>query len=193
MVTKKRGEVEILAEEQAQDMGAAALDAMAGEVAALDFETSGPAGTAPADDFGPAPSQGAAAPVADPAAEWLMVLILARTALAPLWPFVVPIYTDERLQEVAAAFVPVADKYGVSAGGVFDKWGAELRLAMVLGPLVLQTWLAWKVAKAEAEAVRADAETGRHEANAGGVLHAQGEPPKNAPAVEDRGGMLAAA
>ena len=75
----------------------------------------------------------------DPDIEWSGVLKMGVMILSPALPFLPGIYTDDAIAALSAAIVPVAEKYDVSAGGVFAKWGPEIGLAIVAGPLVIQT------------------------------------------------------
>lgn len=75
------------------------------------------------------------------------------------------IYTDETIDEVAEALAPVMKKYGWTEGGLFEKWGPEINLAMVVLPLGMVTVQA---IRAENEMRRAMAEAAR---NGQGVAH----------------------
>jgi len=136
-------EIGVLADEQAADL--AALQSMAGD----DPLTVG------------APDVPAPDPVAETAAAFGVVVAV----LSPLLPYVGAIYTDDRIKALAGAYVPVAEKYGwESGGGFFDKWGAEIALLAVAGPMAAQTvaahraWMAER-AKERGEAGQGDAPT----------------------------------
>jgi hypothetical protein len=147
--------------------GSAELNALASEAAVLDMETAG------ASDVGPAPAPGqAAAPVADPVAETAAMFGMAIGLLSPLLPYLPAIYTTETVQQLAGAYVPVAEKYGwASGGGIFEKYGPELMLAGVAVPLAVQTaqaHKAWAAERAKTEegekigALRREADAKRH-------------------------------
>jgi hypothetical protein len=125
------------------------LAALAGEAAALDAE------------FGPAPevaAPGAAAePVVDEAAEIAAVLMLCAELVKPALPYVADIYTPEAMGRIAAAAVPVMQKYGVTMSGLFGRFGPEIGLAIAVAPVVVQTAVAhkqWKYQQALAELKR---------------------------------------
>lgn len=98
-----------------------------------------------------------AAPVIDPAQEWAGVLKIAVMMLTPAMPFMPAIYSDETIAQLAGAIVPVADKYGVTTGGVFGRFGPEIGLAAVAGPLVIRTVQEFRAMRAEQRAAVAAA------------------------------------
>lgn len=67
---------------------------------------------------------------------------LIRFAVAlfvPLYPSIEGIYTvpnQARLAEVAA---PLMEKYGVTMGGIFERWGVEINFLIVAGPVAMET------------------------------------------------------
>lgn len=140
--------------EQEQEQEQGTLAALGGAAAAMDAETG-------EDEFGPAPGgaeQGAeAAP--DVVGEMRAVLAVAVGMLSPVLPYLPAIYTDEVQGRLAAAYVPVADKYGwQTGGGIFEKYGAEIMLAATVLPLAVQTRAAhgqWMEERAEAERKKA--------------------------------------
>lgn len=123
-------EIEVLAAEQAADL--AELQGMAGaDPMAAPVEVEAPA---------------------DPVAETAAAFGVAVAVLSPLLPYVGAIYTDDRIQALAGAYVPVAEKYGwASGGGFFEKWGAEIALLAVAGPMAAQTVAAHRAWMAERE------------------------------------------
>jgi hypothetical protein len=99
----------------------------------------------------------------NPAEEWAAMLKVGVLILTPALPFLPSIYTDEAVGNLAAAIVPVADKYEISAGGLFGKYGPEIGLALAAGPLVVRTVIefrAMRAAQAEPreKEIRAEAE-----------------------------------
>ncbi|WP_444632774.1 hypothetical protein [Cupriavidus oxalaticus] len=88
----------------------------------------------------------------DPATEWQMTLTVLVAALSPALPYLPTIYTPDSIQALARAIVPVADKYGLSVGGLMS--GPEVGLLLVAGPLALATVVAHKQWRAEQDAAR---------------------------------------
>lgn len=87
-----------------------------------------------------AASTGEPAPLPpDPAAEFGIILTMARAVLAPLYPSLGAIYTDAVIEQLGTAAAPVMQKYGVTSGGVLERFGPEITLAVVAGPIALQT------------------------------------------------------
>lgn len=126
----------------------AELAALGSAAAALDAEIG-------AGDFGPAPDQPAElAP--DATAETAAVLKMAVALLSPVLPYLPEIYTEDKIIALAGAYVPVAEKYGWTSGGWFDKYGPELVLAATALPLAFQTTQAHKaMIEARAKAAKA--------------------------------------
>lgn len=126
------------------------LAALAGAAAAADVD-------AMQDEFGPAP--GAVEAVGpDPVAETQAVIGVVVGLLVPVLPYLGAIYTEDVQGRLAAAYVPVADKYGwTSGGGIFERYGPELMLAAAALPVVVQTarahkaWAADRVKKERGE------------------------------------------
>lgn len=141
-------EVEMLADEQAADLARLRAAAAEGEPA--------PADMAEVEPVGPDPVQ-------ETAAMFGAVVALA----SPLLPYLPTIYTPETVQALAGAYVPVAQKYGWDAGGWLEKFGAEIALIAVAGPVVVRTAGAhkeWKAEKArEARAAKGEPEPGQGE------------------------------
>lgn len=88
----------------------------------------------------------------DPAVEWEMTLGVLVAVLSPALPYVPTVYTPAAIKALAAAIVPVANKYGLSVGGIMS--GPEVGLLMVAGPLALATVVAHKQWRAEQDAAR---------------------------------------
>lgn len=103
------------------------------------------------------PLPGELAPV-DPAQEWADTISVLVAALSPMLPYLPAIYTPDTIQALSRAIVPVADKYGLSVGGLMS--GPEVGLLMVAAPLALATVGAhkqWRAAQDEVRTVDADA------------------------------------
>lgn len=98
---------------------------------------------------------GAVAVVPNPAQEIAIALRLVVQIAAPLYPSLDPIYSEEVCGRIGAAVVPVCIKYGINLdGGFFAKWGPEIGLLMVVGPLIPPTVLAMRTDTATREAAR---------------------------------------
>jgi hypothetical protein len=97
------------------------------------------------DDAQSVENDGAMVGAPDPVAETAAALSVVVAVVSPLLPYVESIYTPEVQARLAAAYVPVAEKYGWTAGGWFEQYGAEIALAVTVAPLAMQT----KVAHAE--------------------------------------------
>jgi len=89
----------------------------------------------------------------DQVAETAAMFGAAVALLSPMLPYLPGIYTQERVEQLAGAYMPVAEKYGWSAGGWLEKFGAEIALVAVAGPLIVQTVGAHKAHKAAAAKV----------------------------------------
>lgn len=124
-VESMSGEGEVIEE------GGAELAALGGAAAALDAEIG-------AGDFGPAPDVPAEVGP-DATAETAAVLKMAVALLSPMLPYLPEIYTEDKIIALAGAYVPVAEKYGWTSGGWFDKYGPEIVLAATALPLAFQT------------------------------------------------------
>ena len=69
-----------------------------------------------------------------------LITICVRT-LAPAFPSLPSIYTDEATQEAAGAVAAVCNKHGwMQEGGMFGKWGEEIACAAVCLPLAVATY-----------------------------------------------------
>lgn len=80
-----------------------------------------------------------AAPPPDVAAEMSALLVAVAGLLTPLFPSLATIYTKETCDRLGTASAPVMDKYGLSVGGLFDRWGAEITLAATAFPVAIAT------------------------------------------------------
>ncbi|WP_157648123.1 hypothetical protein [Burkholderia ubonensis] len=130
-----------------------------------------------------APLPGEPEPI-DPVAELLDMLKMARDYVAPLRPYVMQIYTDDVLRELAAKTVPVLDKYGWSVSGVGDLFGPEIRLLALIAPLLYVTW---QVEKAHRAAQLAERTV---DAAPAAAATAPVEPVRAVVPVRDTGGQL---
>lgn len=120
------------------------LESLAAEAAALDV--------AP-DAAGPGAAAEPEAPAADVPAEVAALLKTAVGLLTPAFPCLAEIYTDATCRQLGEAAAPVMAKYGVSVGGIFDRWGAEITLAATALPVAAATWKGVKADNAARKAL----------------------------------------
>ncbi|ALS61858.1 hypothetical protein [Pandoraea norimbergensis] len=157
---------------------------MAGDVIAFDLlERKAAAFESQIETAAAAPLPGEPEPI-NPADELAELIVLGVTVASPLLPYLPSIYTPDVCKQLAAAIVPVAEKYGIDVSGV--RGGPELTLIMTALPLAAMTFAAHKQWRAEVEKARTlemDAQNGR-------VAHG---PPAPQTKVEDHGGRLRAA
>lgn len=106
------------------------LDSLVAEAAALESEA------APS----PAAADAAAAEGHDLPAEVAALLKTTAAMLAPMFPSLAEVYTDATCQQLGTAAAPVMEKYGLSVGGIFDRWGAEITLAATALPVAVATY-----------------------------------------------------
>jgi hypothetical protein len=71
--------------------------------------------------------------------------------LGKMLPFLPAIYTEEACTQLGTAIAPVSAKYGWSAGGVFERFGPEIGLAIVAAPLAIETVKEFRAWRAERE------------------------------------------
>lgn len=117
-------------------MSDATLDAIVAEDAADVAQVAGAVPGAP-------PAE--AAQVQPTLAEEIAGLVtLAVKVLAPVFPSLPGIYTEEMTGAAAGAVGAVCEKHGWFAGGIAGKYGEELAAALVVGPLAVQTYAAMK-------------------------------------------------
>ncbi|MBB5190675.1 hypothetical protein HNQ50_001397 [Silvimonas terrae] len=91
---------------------------------------------------------------ADPAAEFGIVLTMARAVLAPLYPSLSKVYTDDVIANLSRAAAPVMGKYGFTSNGFLEKFGPEITLAVVAVPVALETVKAIRHDTAERKAAQ---------------------------------------
>lgn len=96
-----------------------------------------------------------------------MLLMLSKV-VAPAFPSIAAIYTEEACGAAGAAVAGVCDKYGWLQGGVGGEYGPELMCLFVVGPLAFATY----------GAVQGDIEARRTKQRAPG---ADGQPTKIEP------------
>jgi hypothetical protein len=138
-------------------------------------------------DAGAVPAPGApeldlpAAP--DPAAELAAVISVCVGILAPVFPSLPAIYTEQTVHAVAAATAPVLEKYGVEMGGLFGRWQEEIKCAIVVVPVALATkaaiendLAARKIEPAKADKKPAPLSPGNSVGNSPPIVRAPGEP-----------------
>lgn len=103
--------------------------ALAAEAAELDAASAPP----------PTDAQGQPVAPVDYAAESAMLLRALVGIAAPFFPSVAKIWTDDKQRAVAAAAAPVMEKYGFTLGDFMAGWREEITLAVVAGPVILET------------------------------------------------------
>ena len=74
------------------------------------------------------------------AGELAGVLMMAATALAPMFPSLPKIYTQEASHGAGAAIAAVCRKHGWLQGGMFGQWGEEVACAAIVLPLAFATY-----------------------------------------------------
>lgn len=109
------------------------LDQLAIEAAALD------AGAAAQQPEFSAPGEAAPGKSETIAAEVAALLVTTAAMLAPMFPSLASIYTEATCQRLGEAAAPVMEKYNLSVGGLFDRWGAEITLAATALPVGIAT------------------------------------------------------
>ncbi|WP_375591972.1 hypothetical protein [Chitiniphilus eburneus] len=80
------------------------------------------------------------------------VVIFVRELAAPVYPSLRQVYSDETVERIATAAAPLMQKYGVTLGGMFERWGPEIHFAMVMLPVGMQTAAAIRADRAAARA-----------------------------------------
>lgn len=75
----------------------------------------------------------------DAATEAREVIRFATTLFFPLYPSLARVYTEERQEQLAQVSAPLMQKYGLSLGMLFERWGAEINFAIVALPLAKET------------------------------------------------------
>jgi hypothetical protein len=91
-------------------------------------------------------------PPPDPARELEPVLMVLRTVVLKLKPTLAPVWTEGAMTEISRAVPPVLDKYGLTLGGLLERWGPELALAVAAAPVA---WGTFEVLTAEPPALEA--------------------------------------
>lgn len=119
--------------EQAIEAGQGGNAEQAADLAALQAE----ADAAPRPPGEPEPEAPPAPP--DLAAEIAGALLIASKMLAPMFPSLGTIYTEESTGAAGAAVAGVCDKYGWLQGGMVGQWGPEIACLVVVGPLAMAT------------------------------------------------------
>jgi hypothetical protein len=67
------------------------------------------------------------------------VIEFAANLFFPLFPSLVQVYPKEVRENLAEVSAPLMEKYGITLGELFKKWGAEIRFGMVALPLASAT------------------------------------------------------
>lgn len=154
----------------------AELLALAGAAAAADDEL-----IAPQFDQGET-GTAAAEPAISKQAETAAMIGAVVGMLSPVLPYLPGIYTPETVDRLAAAYQPVADKYGWDMGGWLTQYGAEIALAGTVVPLAMVTAKAHRAHVAEKQAAQ--------EASAKAEAKPEAGPVPKPQTVVDNGGQL---
>lgn len=109
----------------------AELEALESQAAVIDAETAAPDAVAAAPD--------PESVKVDVAAEVATLLETVAGILTPAFPCLASIYNTATCRRLGEASAPVLDKYGLSVGGLFERWGAEITFAAVAFPVVAAT------------------------------------------------------
>lgn len=134
--------------------------AIEAETKALAAELAAPAPGAPgaAAQPGAAPAQPAAPPI-DWAGDAKVIIDFAMASFTPFFPSLATVYTPEARAQLDPALGNVFKKYDFDLARLFAKWEPEIRLSMVVVPLLGPTivavrtdWQARKDAREKAEA-----------------------------------------
>jgi hypothetical protein len=67
------------------------------------------------------------------------IVELAFDGLSPIWPSLAHVYTPEVRGKIAQRAAPLMEKYGLTFGGMLEKWGAEIMFAVTVVPLIAPT------------------------------------------------------
>lgn len=124
-------------DDELKDAGPALPSEAASELRALEL-----AASQDPNDQPPPPDPNAPPPVVLPALneELAGMLLMMSKVIAPAFPSVAAIYTDEVCGSVGMAVAGVCDKYGWLQGGVGGEYGPELMCLCVVGPIAFATY-----------------------------------------------------
>jgi hypothetical protein len=122
-------------DEQQPDTGAAFSAEAAADLRALERMADADPNELPDPDAPPP------APVPPPLDQELAgMLMMLSKVVAPAFPSIAAIYTDEACGAAGAAVAGVCDKYGWLQGGIGGEYGPELMCLFVVGPLAFATY-----------------------------------------------------
>lgn len=76
----------------------------------------------------------------------------AVALFVPLYPSIEAIYAAPQQARLAEVAAPLMEKYGVTMGGIFERWGAEINFLIVAGPMAAETARAIRRDNAERKA-----------------------------------------
>ncbi len=119
------------------------FSALAHEAAQADADTVGP-------QAAPEAAPVAAEPVPTDLDEARMIIGLVCVHTNAIFPFLAPIYTDDVQDKLAGVTAPLMKKYGLTAGGLFERYKEEIAFALVAVPLSLATAQAFRSQRAAA-------------------------------------------
>lgn len=72
------------------------------------------------------------------------LVTLAVKVLSPAFPSLPGIYTPDVTGAAAGAVAALCEKHGWLSGGLAGQYGEELAVAVIVGPLAVQTWASCK-------------------------------------------------
>lgn len=105
----------------------------------------------------PIPGQETAAPAEQPV-DYLTdaqgIVDMGAAALGAWYPRTEPVLNDAARGKLAAAVAPVMEKYGLTLGALFGRWGAEINLAFALVSLGVPIAKAISADRAEQKAAQ---------------------------------------
>lgn len=104
----------------------------------------------------------------DAEAEARDVINFGVALFVPLYPSLEGVYSKEVIGRLAAVSVPLMQKYDISLGGIFEKWGPEINFAIVAVPLTQATVAAVRQDKAARQAAASAAEAAERAGGANG-------------------------
>lgn len=83
---------------------------------------------------------------------------IAAEGLAAIYPSTAAVLDLEKRARFAAALAPLMEKYGLSLGAIFGRWGAEINFAFVASSLALPLTAAIQADRAAAKLAKEQAE-----------------------------------
>jgi hypothetical protein len=101
----------------------------------------------------------------DAVTEAKSVIAFCVALFVPMYPSLGRVYTEEAQEVLAGVAVPLMQKYDLSLGGFFEKWGPEINFAIVAFPLGQATLAAVRADNAARAEAAKEAQAGGDGAN----------------------------